>query len=96
VEQVQNLGATGAVEQAIVANPGSAITSLAKDILALDTMMLTHAASILESQPARWYLPFALLSQPRNLTGLASRRSRDVAVPPQLATLFIDASSRHH
>ena len=53
VEQVQNLGATGVVEQAIVANPGSVIPPQAKDILALDTTMLTHAASILEPQPAR-------------------------------------------
>jgi hypothetical protein len=53
VEQVQNLGATGVVEQAIVANPGSVIPPQAKDILALDTTMLTHAASILGPQPAR-------------------------------------------
>ena len=46
VEQVQNLGATGVVEQAIVANPGSVIPPQAKDILALDTTMLTHAASM--------------------------------------------------
>lgn len=69
VEQAQNLGATGAVEQAIMANPGSVIPPQAKDILVLDTMMLAHAASILEPQPARWYLPFAPLLQARSLTG---------------------------
>jgi hypothetical protein len=53
VEQVQNLGATGAVEQAIAAHPGSPIPPQPTDILALDTMTLTQAASILEPQPAR-------------------------------------------
>jgi hypothetical protein len=33
VEQVQNLGATGVVEQAIVANPGSVIPPQAKGYL---------------------------------------------------------------